>query len=66
MLLNKTKKKPRGFANGPGDRTSNQGQVISQSQKNVLGASLLNTQIYKVRIKGEWSNLEKGVVPSPP
>ena len=31
----------------------------------VLDASLLNTQQYKVKIKGMWSNPVKGVVPSP-
>ena len=30
----------------------------------VLDASLLNTQHYKVHIKGKWSNPGKGVVPS--
>ena len=40
------------------------GQVISKTQKLVLETSLLNTQYYKVWIKGKWSNLGKGVVPS--
>ena len=31
----------------------------------VLDASLLNIQYYKVRIKGKWDNLRKGVAPSP-
>ena len=30
----------------------------------VVDVSLLNTQYYKVQIKGKWSNLEKGVAPS--
>ena len=34
------------FANGPG-------RVIPKTQKMVLDASLLNTQNYKVRIKGK-------------
>ena len=48
----------RVFANGQGDQGSIQGRVIP---KMVLDAALLNTQYYKVRIKGkveqsmEWS-----------
>ena len=30
-----------------------------------LDASLLNSQHYKVRIKGKWNNLREGVAPSP-
>ena len=41
------------FANGPGDRGSIPARVISQTQKIVLDATLLNTQHYKVRIKGK-------------
>ena len=50
------------FANGPGDRGSIPGRVVPTTQKMVLDAALLNTQHYKVRIKGkvqqsrEWSN----------
>ena len=51
------------FANGAGDLGSIPGRVIPKIQKMVLGASLLNTQHYKVWIK--WSNPEKGVAPSP-
>ena len=43
----------RMFANGPGDRGSAQGQVIPKTQEMVLDASLLNTQQYKVGIKGK-------------
>ena len=43
----------RVFANGPGDLGSIPGQVIPKTQKMVLDASLLNTQHYKVRIKGK-------------
>ena len=32
----------------------------------ILNVSLLNTQNYKVRIKGKWSNPDKGVAPSTP
>ena len=50
------------FANGPGDEDSIPGQIIPETQKMVLDAALLNTQYYKVRIKGkveqskEWSS----------
>ena len=46
---------------GPGDRGSIHGRVIPKSQKMVLDTALLDTQRYKVRIKGkveqsrEWS-----------
>ena len=52
----------RVFANGPGDLGSIPGRVISKTQKMVLDASVLNTQHYKVWIKGkveqsrEWSS----------
>ena len=53
----------RVFANGLGDRCSIPGRVIPKTQKMVLDATLLNTQPYKVRIKGkveqswEWSTV---------
>ena len=43
----------RVFANGPGDRGSIPGHVILKTLKMVLDTSLLNTQQYKVRIKGK-------------
>ena len=43
----------RVFANGQGDRSSIPGQVIPKTQKMVLDATLLNTQHYKVQIKGK-------------
>ena len=43
----------RVFANGPGDLGSIPGRVIPMTQNMVLDASLLNTQHYKVRIKGK-------------
>ena len=52
----------RVFANGPGDWDSIPGRVIPKTQKMVLDASLINTQHYKVWIKGkveeskEWSS----------
>ena len=42
----------RVFANGPEGPGSIPGQVIPNIQKMVLDATLLNTQHYKVRIKG--------------
>ena len=41
------------FANGPGDLSSIPGRVIPKTFKMVLDTSLLNTQQYKVRIKGK-------------
>ena len=52
----------RVFANSPEDRDSIQGRVIPKTQKMALDAALINTQLYKVRIKGkvepsrEWSS----------
>ena len=43
----------RVFANGPGDLGSIPGRVIPKTLKMVLYTSLLNTQQYKVRIKGK-------------
>ena len=43
----------RVFTNGPGNQSSVPGQVIPKTQKMVLNASLLNTQHYKVWIKGK-------------
>ena len=55
----------RVFANGLGDLGSIPGQVIPKTQKMVLDASLLNTQHYKVRIKGKIEQSREGVAPSP-
>ena len=55
----------RVFANGPGDLGSIPGRVIPKTQKIVLDASLLNTQHYKVRIKGKVEQSREGVAPSP-
>ena len=55
----------RVFANGPGDPGSIPGRVIPKTQKMVLDASLLNTQRYKVRIKGKVEQSREGVAPSP-
>ena len=55
----------RVFANGPGDLGSIPGRVIPKTQKMVLDASLLNTQHYKVRIKGKVEQSREGVAPPP-
>ena len=54
----------RVFANGPGDLGSIPGRVISKTQKMALDDSLLNTQHYKVRIKGKVEQSREGVAPS--
>ena len=43
----------RVFANGPEDWGSIPGRVIPKTKKTLLDTSLLNTQHYKVRIKGK-------------
>ena len=43
----------RVFANGPGDQGSVLGHIIPKTLKMILDTSLLNTQQYKVRIKGK-------------
>ena len=43
----------RMFTNGAGDLSSIPGRVIPKTQKMLLDASLLNTQQYKVGIKGK-------------
>ena len=49
----------RVFANGPGDMGSILGHVIPKTLKMVLDTSLLNTQQYKVRIKGKVEQLRE-------
>ena len=52
----------RMFDNDPGNRVLITGRVIPKTQKRVLDGNLLNTQYYKVRVKGkveqsrEWSS----------
>ena len=41
------------FANSPGDQSLIPGRVNPKTQKMILDTSLLNTQHYKVRIKGK-------------
>ena len=43
----------REFAIGQGDWGSIPGRLISKTLKMILDAALLNTQCYKVRIKGK-------------
>ena len=49
----------RVFANGPVNRGSIPGRVIPKTQKMVLDAALLNTQHYKVMIKGKMEQLRE-------
>ena len=49
----------RVFANGPGDLGSIPGRVLTKTHKMVLDASLLNTQHYRVRIKGKVEQSRK-------
>ena len=53
------------FTNGPGDWGSIPGWIIPKTQKMVLDATLLNTQHYKVRVKGkvEQSRKRSGALP---
>ena len=55
----------RVFVNIPGYLGLIPGRVIPRAQKMVRDASLLNTQQYRVQIKGKRSNLEGREVPSP-
>ena len=51
------------MTNGLLDRGSILGRVIPKTQKMVRDISLLNTQHYKIRIKGKVCNPRKGVSP---
>ena len=55
----------RVFASGPEDRSSIPDRVILKTQKMVLDTALLNSQHYKIRIKGKVEQSMNGVVPSP-
>ena len=46
----------RVFANGPGDLGLIPGRVIPKTLKMVLDTTLLNTQQYKLHIKGKVEN----------
>ena len=55
----------RVFANGPGGLGSIPGRIIPKTLKMVLDTSLLNTQQYKVHIKGkvEQSRERSSILP---
>ena len=55
----------RVFANGPGDLGSIPGWVIPKTQKVILDATFLNTQQYKVWIKGKVEQSREKSAPSP-
>ena len=57
----------RVVANSLGNQGSIPGQVIPKTKKMVRDPSLLNTQYYKVRIKGKWNipTKEVGHTPTP-
>ena len=55
----------RVFANGLGDLCSIPGHIIPKTLKMVLDTSFLNTQRYKVCIKGKMEQSKEGVVLSP-
>ena len=55
----------RVFANGPGDLGSIPDCVLPKTLKMVLDTSLLNTQQYKVHIKGKVEHSRESVAPSP-
>ena len=57
----------RVITNDPGDLGSIPGRVIPKTKKKkkkLLDSSLLNTQHYKVWIKGKWISPGKGIMPS--
>ncbi len=62
LFLNEAE--PIVFANGPRDLGSIPRRVIPKTQKMVIDASLLNTQHYKVQIKGKVEQSWEGVAPS--
>ena len=51
----------RVFGNGPGDRSPIPSWVITKTQKMVLDDTLLNTQHYKVNIKGKEDQFRERV-----
>ena len=51
----------RVFANGPGDLASILGRVMPNTQKMVLDVVLLNTQQYKVGIKGKLEQSRESI-----
>ena len=55
----------RVFANGPEDWGSIPGWALLKTQKMVFDAALLNTQHYKVQIKGKVEQSKNRIVSSP-
>ena len=57
----------RVFTNGPRDLSSIPGQVIPKTQKMIVDTALLNTQHYKVWIKGKMvqSRERSSTLPTP-
>ena len=55
----------RVFTNGPGDLGSIPGRVIPKTLKMVLDIALLNTQQYKVHIKGKMEQSRERSSPLP-
>ena len=51
------------FTNGPVDQGSIPGRVIQKTPKMILDAALLNTQNYKVRIKGKAIQRRSSALP---
>ena len=49
----------RVIANGPGDQVQSQVESYQRLKKMVLDGTLLNTQHYKVRIKGKVEQFRK-------
>ena len=49
----------RVFVKGPEDQGSIPGQVIPKTQKMVIDAALLNTQHYKIGVKGKVEQFRK-------
>ena len=65
MILSAHWPSGRVFANGPGDVGSILGCIIPKTLKMVLDTSLLNTQQYKVCIKGKMEQSRERIVPFP-
>ena len=55
----------RVFAYGLGDQGSIPGRLIRKTQKMVLDAALLNTQYYKVKIKGQVEQSREWIIAHP-
>ena len=51
--------------NNPGNQGPIVDGVLLKTHKMVLDVSVLNTQHYKVRMKGKWNNPDKGIAHFP-